>query len=218
MTVDPFRLAIALVPVAAYVLLLGIVNARRRPFITSGGSDLTALGIALSGLVFVGPLELFRPMAATRELGDYIWLVLLLFYWLLLLLVVLLSRPRLVVYNVSMEELHPVLAETASRLDPDARWAGNHLILPELGVQLHLDSFDVMRHVSLIASGSRQNIDGWRRLARELRRALAPVRVKSNPRAIGLLVVSLALLALSVTQMLMHRGELMQAMNEVFAY
>ena len=66
MSIDPFRLAIALVPVAAYVLLLGLVNLRRRPFLTSGGSDLTALGVALSGLMFVGPLELFRPEAATR--------------------------------------------------------------------------------------------------------------------------------------------------------
>ena len=114
--------------------------------------------------MFVGPLELFRPEAATREFGNYIWLFLLMFYWLWLLLVVLLSRPRLVVYNISMEELHPVLAEAASRLDPDARWAGNHLTLPGLGVQLHLDSFDMMRNVSLVSSGSRQNIDGWRRL------------------------------------------------------
>ena len=218
MTIDPFRLAIALVPVAAYVLLLGAVNALRRPFLTSGGSDLTALGVALSGIMFVGPLELFRPEAATREFGNYIWVVLLLFYWLWLLLVVLLSRPRLVVYNISMEELHPVLAETAGRLDPDARWAGNHLTLPGLGVQLHLDSLDVMRNVSLVSSGSRQNIDGWRRLARELRRSLGSVRVKSNPRAIGLLVVSLALLVLSVTHMLGHPVELTQAMNEVFAY
>jgi len=218
MTLDPFRLAIALVPLAAYVLLLGVVNARRRPFITSGGSDLTALGLALSGLMFIGPLELFRPAAATREMGNYIWLVLVLFYWLWLLLVVLLSRPRLVVYNIGMEELHPVLAATASRLDPDARWAGNHLMLPGLGVQLHLDSLDMMRNVSLVSSGSRQNIDGWRRLARELRRALATVRVKSSPRAIGLLVVSLALLGLSVTQLLWHQDEMMQAVNEVFAY
>jgi hypothetical protein len=218
MTVDPFRLAIALVPMAAYVLLLGVINARRRPFITSGGSDFTALGLALSGLMFVGPIELFRPVAFTRELGNYIWLVLLVFYWLWVLLVVLLSRPRLVVYNVSMEELHPVLAETASRLDPDARWAGSHLMLPTLGVQLHLDSFDLMRNVSLVSSGGRQNIDGWRRLAQELRRALVPVRVKSNPRAIGLLIVSLALLALSVVQMTANQDELMQAVNEVFAY
>jgi hypothetical protein len=218
MTVDPFRLAIALVPVSAYVLLLGFINARRRPFVTSGASDLTALGIAISGLVFVGPLELFRPEALTRELGNYIWLVLLTLYWLLLLLVVLLSRPRLVVYNMSTEEFHPVLAATASRLDPDARWAGNHLILPKLGVQLHLDSIDLMRNVSLVSSGSRQNIDGWRQLARELRGALSSVRVKSNPRAIGLLALSLALLIVSVTQMIGRPEELVQAMNEVFAY
>jgi hypothetical protein len=218
MTVDSFRLAIALVPVAAYVLLLGAVNVRRRPFLTSGGSDLTALGIAISGLMFVGPLELFRPDAATREFGNYIWLVLLLFYWLWLLLVVLVSRPRLVVYNISLEELRPVLAEAAGRLDGDARWAGNHLSLPALGVHLHLDCFDMMRNVSLVSSGSRQNIDGWRRLARELRRSLAAVRVKSNPRAIGFLIVAAALLTISMTQMLRDPAELVQAMNEVFAY
>lgn len=218
MSVDPFRLAIALVPVAAYVLLLALLNARRRPFLTSGGSDLTALGLAISGLMFVGPLELFRPEAATREFGNYIWLFLILFYWLWLLLVVLLARPRLVIYNISMDELHPVLAEAAGRLDPDARWAGNHLTLPTLGVQLHLDSLDLMRNVSLVSSGSRQNIDGWRRLSRELWRSLAPIRVKRNPRAVGLLVVSLALLVLSVTQMFANPADTVQAMNDVFAY
>jgi len=218
MSVDPFRLAIALVPVAAYVLLLALVNARRRPFLTSGGSDLTALGLALSGLMFVGPMELFRPEAATREFGNYIWLFLILFYWLWLLLVVLLARPRLVIYNISMDELHPVLAEAAGRLDADARWAGNHLTLPTLGVQLHLDSLDIMRNLSLVSSGSRQNIDGWRRLARELSRSLPAIRVKRNPRAIGLLIVSLALLVLSVTQILSYPEETLQAMRDVFAY
>jgi len=218
MTVDPFRLAIALVPVAAYVLLVGLINLRRRPFLTSGGCDLTALGIALSGLMFVGPLELFRPDAATRSFGNYIWLFLLMFYWLWLVLVVLLSRPRLVIYNVSAEELHPILAEAAARLDPAARWAGNQLSLPGLGLQLHLDSFDVMRNVSLASSGGRQNIDGWRRLAREMSPALRSLRVKSNPRAIGFLAVSLALFAICLTQLFNRPDELMQAMNEVFSY
>jgi hypothetical protein len=218
MSIDPFRLAIALVPLAAYVLLLAIVNARRRPFLTSGGSDLAALGAALSGLVFVGPLELFRPEAATREFGNYIWLALLVFYWLWVILVVLVSRPRLVVYNINVEELRPVLAEVAGRLDSEARWAGNHLTLPGLGVQLHLDSFDAMRNVSLVSSGGKQNVDGWRRLARELRGSLAPLRTKSNPRAIGLLLVSLVLFAASVSHMLYYPVELVQAMHEVFAY
>jgi hypothetical protein len=117
-----------------------------------------------------------------------------------------------------MEELHPVLAETASRLDPEARWSANHLTLPRLGVQLHLDSLDIMRNVSLVSSGSRQNIDGWRKLAKELRPALATVRVKSNPRAIGLLIVSLVLFVLTMTQLFTRPEALVQAMNEVFAY
>jgi hypothetical protein len=218
MSIDPFRLAIVVVPLAAYVLLLGMVNLRRRPFLTSGGSDTVALCVALSGLMFVGPLELFRPEAATREFGNYIWLFLLVFYWLWVLLMVLLARPRLVVYNISVEELHPVLADAAGRLDVEARWAGNHLSLPRLGVQLHIDGLDAMRNVSLISSGSRQNIDGWRRLARELARSLRPVRVKSNPRAIGFLFVSLALLTLSITFMFSRPEALHQAMHEVFSY
>jgi hypothetical protein len=218
MSIDPLRLAIALVPLAAYVLVLGLVNLRRRPFLTSGGSDTVALGVALSGLMFVGPLELFRPEAATREFGNYIWLFLLVFYWLWVLLMVLLARPRLVVYNISVEELHPVLADAAGRLDGEARWAGNHLSLPRLGVQLHIDGLDAMRNVSLVSSGSRQNIDGWRRLSRELSRSLRPVRVKPNPRAIGFLFVSLALLGLSITFMFSRPEALDQAMHEVFAY
>jgi hypothetical protein len=218
MLVDPLRLAIALVPLAAYVLVVGLLNLRRRPFLTSGGCDLTALGIALSGLMFVGPMELLRPESATRSFGNYIWLFLLLFYWLWLLLAVLLSRPRLVVYNISAEELRAVLAEAAARLDPAARWAGNQLSLPGVGVQLHLDSFALMRNVSLVASGGRQNLDGWRRLAAELGPPLRSLRVKSNPRATAFVFVSFVLLAVSVTYLLVDQDAVMQAMNEVFAY
>jgi hypothetical protein len=169
-------------------------------------------------LIFIGPLELFRPEAATRSFGNYIWLFLIIFYWLWLVLVVLLARPRLVIYNISAEELHPVLAEAASRLDPTGRWAGNNLSLPGLGVQLHLDSLDIMRNVSLVASGGRQNLDGWRRLARELGRSLSTMRVKPNPRAVGLLFASLAIFVVCVTQLLTHPTEVVQAMNDVFAY
>jgi hypothetical protein len=218
MDIDPFRLAIAAVPVASYALVLAAINARRRPLVVSGGSDLVALGIALSGFSFVGPIELFRPEAATADMGNYIWLVLIVFYCLLLALVSLLSRPRIVVYNVSQEELHPFLAETAARLDPDARWAGNHLSLPRLGVQLHLDSLDLMRNVSLAASGGDQNIDGWRKLTRALASSLTDVQVKPNPRAIGFLLVAFLLFATSLTHLLGNPVELAQAVREIFAF
>jgi len=144
---DPLRLAIALVPLASYCLLIGLLNARRRPFLTTGGSDLAALGFAFTGLVLVGPVELFRPEAASAEFGSYVWLFLLVFYWLCVWLAVLLAKPRLVVYNISVEELRPVLAEAARAIDPQARWAGDSLSLPTLGVQLHLESFDLMQRL-----------------------------------------------------------------------
>jgi hypothetical protein len=218
MSVDPFRLAIALVPLAAYLLLLALVNLRRRPFLATGGSDMAALGVALTGLAFVGPLDLFRPEAATAEFGNYIWPIMIVFYWLWVLLAVLVGSPRLVVYNISAEELHPVLAEAASRLDPDSRWAGNSLALPNLGVQLHLESFDLMRNVSLASSGSRQNLDGWRELARALASALKPARVKPNPRGVGFLLVAALLMAGSLASLVNHPKELAYAVQEVFAF
>ena len=45
---DPLRLAIALLPLVAYFATIGTLNARRRPFLTSGGADLaTAWSSAL---------------------------------------------------------------------------------------------------------------------------------------------------------------------------
>ena len=127
-------------------------------------------------------------------------------------------RPRLVIYNINAEELHPVLAEIAARLDSGARWAGNQLSLPRMGLQLHLDSLDMMRNVSLVSSGGRQNLDGWRRLASELGASLRTLKVRRNSRAVGFLLISLALMTASMTHLLLHQDAITQAMNEVFAH
>lgn len=215
---DPLRLAIALVPLAAYCLLLAMVNARRRPFVTTGGSDLAALGGALSGLVLVGPIELFRPETASAEFGGYVWLFLLVFYWLWVWLAVLVARPRLVVYNVSAEQLRPVLAEAARQVDAQARWAGDSLSLPTLGVTLHMESFDVMRHASLKSSGAKQDLAGWRRLSAELRNQLATLRVRRNPRSLGFTLLACGLIALSILHMLNAPREVAQAAQEMLSF
>ena len=215
---DPLRLTIALVPLASYGLLIGLINARRRPFLTTGGADLAALGAALSGLILVGPIELFRPEAASAEFGSYVWLFLLVFYWLCVWLAVLLAKPRLVVYNASIDELRPVLAETARNIDSQARWAGDSLTLPTLGIQLHLESFDLMRNVSLVSSGGNQDLAGWRRLAGELYQRLQPLRVSRNPRALGILLAAAILLAASTLHMLSNPQHVVQAMQEIFTY
>ena len=215
---DPLRLAIALVPLVAYGLVLGILNARRRPFLTTGGADLAALGVALTGLVLVGPIELFRPEEATAEFGSYVLLLLLVLYWLGLWLTIMLGRPRLVIYNISGEELRPVLAETARAIDPQARWAGDSLSLPSLGIQLHLEAFEIMRHVTLVASGANQNLGSWRIVAGELNLRLQTLRVDSNPRALGIVLLAIVLMSVTLFQMLTHPQLVAQAVEEIFSY
>jgi hypothetical protein len=215
---DPLRLTIALLPLASYFLLLGFINARKKPLLTSGGADLATLALALSGLVFIGPIELFRPEAATLEFGSYVWLFLLLLYWLCVWLCVLLARPRLVIYNISSAELRPIVAEAARSLDPQARWAGDSLSLPTVGVQLHLETFEIMRNVSLVASGAQQNLATWRQLGTLLAERLENFTVDSNPRGLGIVLVAITLLATSFIHMLNHPQQIAQAMREIFSY
>lgn len=215
---DPLRLTIALLPLASYCLLLGVINARKKPLLTSGGADLATLALALSGLVFIGPIELFRPEAATLEFGSYVWLFLLLLYWLCVWLAVLLARPRLVIYNISSAELRPIVAEAARSLDPQARWAGDSLSLPTVGVQLHLETFEIMRNVSLVASGAQQNLASWRQLGALLAERLENYTVDSNPRWLGIVLFAIILLATSFIHMLNHPQQIAQAMQEIFSY
>lgn len=215
---DPLRIALACVPLAAYLLLLGVVNLRRTPLLVSGAGDLAALGTALTGFVFVGPIELFQPTAVAAELGNLVWLFCLGFYWGSLALAVLVLRPRLVVYNASLEELRPVVAEAVSQVDPDARWAGDSVSLPRLGVQLHLEGFGVMRNTSLVSSGGHQNLEGWRRLRRAVQRSVAALDVRPNPRSISFFLLSGALMAMSISSMLGNPVEVAKAIGEILAF
>lgn len=194
--VDPLRLGIALSPLAAYLLLLGLVNLSSRPLLTSGGRDLAALALGISGLVVVGPMELFFPELAVERLGSYVWLLLLGLYALLVVLLALLPRPRLVIYNITVEQVRPTLANVVADLDPDARWAGECLALPRLGVQLYVEPFLAMRNVQLISSGPRQSFAGWRRLERGLVKGLKGMPSTPNPYGFSLVFFGLLMVAL----------------------
>jgi hypothetical protein len=190
---DPFTLCLGLGPVAIYLLLLGAINLSRRPFLVSGTRDCAAMALACAGLVII----------ASIRLGAYVWLLLISLYVLIVILLLLMFRPRLVIYNISADELRPILAELVAELDREARWAGDGLALPGLGVQLHLESLPAMRNVSLVSSGPSQNPQGWRRLELALAAALGPVEVPRNRRAVTLLsaaAILVAFLVLSVSR------------------
>ena len=201
---DPFRVCLALGPVAIYLVVLGLLNLSRRPLLVSGGRDAAALGLAAAGLVFVGPVELLFPdrfvphvgawsglLPALRE-GAFSGLLLLAShllpvafyvaaYGLTLAMIVLMLRPRLIVYNISLDQLRPILAETVEQIDPGVRWAGDSLTLPGAGVHLYIDNHPAMRNVALVSAGSRQEHAGWRRLDAALAAALGRVESARNP-------------------------------------
>lgn len=196
MAVDPFRLLVALGPLAVYLFVIGLINAAKRPIVVSGVRDTIGLGLALAGLMIVGPLEMFMPQGATSLFGPFIWLLLISFYALIVTFILLNERPRIIVYNVPAEVLHPLVAQVAQSLDSDSRWAGDTLALPALGVELRLEVSTPLRNVSLVANGDRQSIVAWQVLRRSLRAALRPIRVPRNLNGFVLIATSLFVMAM----------------------
>jgi len=195
---DAFQLCLALGPIAVYLLVFGTLNLSKNPFLVSGTRDAATLGLALIGFVMMGPIELFFPDTAFIRFGPYVWVLLVALYMLCLALLLLVLRPRIIIYNISGDKLRPILADLVGQLDPDARWAGDSLTLPNLGVQLHVESQSGMRNVSLVSSGPKQNHAGWRKLELALDEALSQFKVSRNPRGVGLVSVGLAIMVFLV--------------------
>lgn len=213
--VDPLHLCIALGPLAVYLLLLGCINLSRRPFVTTGARDIAALGVAISGFVVAGPMELFLPEAAALRFGGFVWILLLAFYVLTLTLVVLLLRPRLVIYNVTPEQLRPILAEVVEDLDRQARWAGESLVLPQIGVQLHVESFSPLRNAQLVAAGPQQSYAGWKRLEIALADALRRAQGTPNSYGYALILSGVILVGLVTFWMVNDRQAVTQALTDM---
>ena len=195
-------LAIACVPLAFYLVRLGMLNLRRRPAVVSGPLDAGWLAFGITGLVMIGPLNLFLPDAATQRFGPYVWLLVLGFYSLSVMLYLLVARPRLVVFNIQPEKLRGVLDEVIHRLDSQAQVAGDAIHAPQLAVQLHLDVTPTMRNISLVATGDQQSQSGWTRLQRELKTSLREVEMLPNPRGFTFLTVGILLAGWPIVQLL----------------
>lgn len=177
---DGFRLCLALGPLTVYLLVLAWINLSRRPFLVSGARDLAALGVGVSGMVLVGPVELLLPEQAIYAYRGYVWLLLLVMYSLSVSLAALLARPRLTIYNFTAERLRPLLADAMDELDSEARWAGASLALPKLRVEFYIESSAALKNVSLVATAEEQSFASWRRLERALAARLREAESPAN--------------------------------------
>lgn len=190
---DSLHFCIAVAPLAVYFLMLGLLNLRRRPFLTTGARDAATLGIGIVGFVVAGPMELFFPEGAASRFGPWVWLLLIVFYGLCVALVVLLMKPRLVIYNISMEELRPILTKIAMDLDPKSRWLDSALIVPRLRIHMHVEAVEWLRNVQMMAGGNQQSVEGWQRFETELRKAIDKLKVGPNVIGVPFLIASATL-------------------------
>ncbi|NDC62631.1 MAG: hypothetical protein EBZ59_01270 [Planctomycetia bacterium] len=190
-----------LLPLGLYLVGLGAVHLRRRPFVVSGAWDGMLLGASLLGMLVVGPLALVQP-AAGRPLWS--WPMLATAVALVVALCLLVSRPRMVVYNITIEQLRPLVAEVVSSLDPGARWAGESAALPARSLQVHMEGNGAMRSVNVVAVGERTSLESWGEFSRRLRQSAGRLRVRASPWGLpftlaGLLIVAGAAWAASTT-------------------
>lgn len=198
---DPASLPLwfALAPVAAYLLGVAALHVRSCPTAVAGSWDLALLAATVAGLGLGGPLAVWQPAGVA---GGWRWAVPLLALALLVAVSVLLSRPRLVIYNITGEQIRPVVSAVAMELDPGARWAGETVALPGRNLQVHVDAGGGMRTVSLVAVGLRTSPEAWAEFTRHVRRGAASLRVRTSPWAVvfavlgGLVVILAAWLAL----------------------
>ncbi len=212
---DPLHFCIAMVPLAVYLLMLGLLNLRPTPFVTSGARDAAAVGIGISGLVIAGPMELFMPQAAASHYGATVWLIMLVFYGLLVTLTVLLMRTRIVIYNITPEQLRPLLTDVAKKLDSSSRWSGESLLIPSRKIHLHLETVHWCKNIQLVASGNDQSYEGWRLLERKLKQSVADVEVGPNLFSFPLLVVSSVLAAVTLVWMLLDKEAVVSAFKNM---
>lgn len=192
---DSIPLWASLVPLAVYLMAIGAAHALRRPVAVSGAWDGLLLGVGVSGLVLVGPVALLAP-----AVGGSGWnaVLLLLLAGLFAALGMLVSRPRLVIYNITVDQLRPLVAAVVAGLDPSARWAGATAALPARRFEVRIDGHGATRSVTLVSAGDRPGGEGWSEFCLRLRRRLRGLRVRSSGWAPAFFTLGGVLLAISL--------------------
>jgi len=206
-------IAVAFVPLALYFFALAVLNGGLRPRMLTGQEDLTALALGLIGFVMVGPMLYVLPIDALAFWGYKTWLFLALLYALMVWFLGAMFRFRVVIYNIGMNELRDILEKTGQELDAEARWAGNSLSLPTLGIQFYYERVSLLRNVTLKACGTRQNLQGWLHFEKSLRNALSQHRATRKNR-VPLLMAAVGFLMMSgaASILIAYRMEAMQSL------
>jgi len=194
---DLLRFAIALLPLAAYANVLGLLRLRAKPTVLSGAMDILLLGLAAVGLVAIGPIELFFPRAAYSLLGSWVWVVLIALYVFVVMLIAMNSTPRLIVYGLDSQALRELMRQTLDEQRIQADWLGDLVELPELGIRAFVEPASRSQVSQIQAAGKQQNLSGWLTLERLLVEKAAGLRATHRSQAAVWLGISFVLFGIA---------------------
>ena len=184
---ESFSLILALTPLLIHLMVVSAIRLSGRYHVTTGGREIFSLAFAVSGMIAIGPVELFFPMAAAAVFGSLVWAVLLLFYALCVILLVLGAKPRLVVYGGEPSELLEPLLEAAKSVDGEATTVESQLqvFLPQHGVHLKITGQSSSDYANIVAFEDNLSVAFWSTLKKSFEEKL---RGRSTSKKRGILL------------------------------
>ncbi len=213
---DLLRFAFAILPLAAYTNVLGLLRLRSRPTVMSGAMDTLLLGLAVIGMVAIGPIELFFPRAASALLGGWVWFILLALYFFVLMLIAFNTSPKLVVYGLDSKMLKQHVCEVLDEQKIRGEWLGDLVDLPELGVRACIEPAGRGSISQMQAAGKLQNLTGWFTLERLLIEKVAGANTHQRGEALFWLLTSFALFGIAAILISSDLPRLQQAVASFF--
>lgn len=207
---EPFPALVAFTPLILYLLAFALVRISGKVCVITGGTDTAALLFAISGLVVVGPMELFFPKATAYLLGIWVWVPLLLLYLLFGCLFVISGASKLVVYGRTAETLFESLTRAAQAIDSSAvaDYDSGQVHLPKVGAHLRLDSAPGHDCINVIAFEPLLPVAFWQSLRNYLRSELRRTRPPKPRRGVPALLLAM-LMAFWLVRYLLNEPNLL---------
>ncbi|MEM8910556.1 MAG: hypothetical protein AAGC97_02220 [Planctomycetota bacterium] len=216
MTIEPFVLLVATIPLLGYLLVLALVRVSGRVLITTGGRDTAAVGLAVAGMFVIGPAELFFPYSTATLLGAWVWVPLAVLYLLVISLIALTGRPRLVVYGRNAEEMFPALCRACESMDAStlANAESMQVHLPALGAHVRLEANAKQDCLTIEAFETTLPIAFWDALLAALRGQVRSTASPQPRRGILMLILTCVTIAWVTRHALIHPEELVEGFRQ----
>lgn len=213
---DLIRFTIAILPLAAYANVLGLLRMRPTPTVLSGAMDIVLLGLAAIGFIAIGPMELFFPRAAYSLLGVWVWVVLIALYLFILMLVALNTTQKIIVYGLDAVELRSQVCDALQSNQIEANWLGDVVEMPDLGIKACIEPAGRQRISQMVAAGDKQNLNGWLTFEKLLVQQVSKTSVNQRKQGWVWLAISLMLFGLAAGLVSQDLPRLKQAMTSMF--